>query len=199
MTPRRRYVLPSGDSADFLTKVNTLRSKEKTLEKDGLLLMFQIDHLSGEELGWILETGRISGLRNRQLIPTLTKKGRPGYILLLDIDPELEVEAVQTVSEYLPVFGYHRLGTQHVFTKGTSRVVTAVIKAYRRTIEAPIHIRLFSFSKGIRHFFIESDDLSILHRRIRDELKVEVSPFELKQRLTFLFKEFPKKRIELEI
>jgi len=165
----------------------------------GLLLVFQIDHLSGEEIGWILETGQISGLRNRQLIPTLTKKGRPGYILLLDVDPKFEVEAIQAVSTYLPVFGYHRLGTQHVIRKGTSRVVTVLIKSKRRTIEAQMHLRLFSFSKGMYHFFLESDDLGVLHQRIRDELKIEVSPLEIKQRLTFLLNESPRKRIELKI
>ncbi len=191
--------MPSGSSADRLAKVNTLKSTKKTIEKDGLLLMFQIDHLSGEELGWILETDGISGLRNTQLIPTLTKKGRPGYILLLDVDPELEVKAVRAVRQHLPVFGYHRLGTQHVFAKGTSKLVTAVIKAHGKKVETPIRVRLFSLSKGKYRSFIESDDLCVLHQRIKDELKVPVSLFELKQRLAFSFKAFPKRRVELEI
>ena len=168
-------------------------------EKDGLILMFQIDHLSGEEMGWVLETEEIPGLKNRQFIPTLTKKGRPGYLLFLDVDPELEAEVIESVAESLPIFGYHRFSTKHVFKKGTSRVVALVVHAHGRTVETSLRLRSFSFHKGTERLFIEADDLGILHRRIRKELKVSLSPLELKERIDARLKGSRRDRIEIKL
>lgn len=167
--------------------------------KEGLLLLFQIDHLSGEEMGWILETEEIPGLRNRQLMPTLTKKGRPGYLLLLDIDPVSEEEAVQTVTTTIAVFGYHRLVTQHLFSKVAPETVHVVISAKGKRIEASLRMRPFDFARGGRRLFLESDDLTCLRRRIRDVLKVNLSTLELKCRVESFLKGPRKKQIVIRL
>ena len=58
------------------------------MEKEGILLITQIDHLTGEDIGWALEALDVPGIRNRNVIPTLTKKGRMGHLLLLDLEPK---------------------------------------------------------------------------------------------------------------
>jgi uncharacterized protein (DUF111 family) len=171
----------------------------KRQEKEGLILLFQIDHLSGEEVGWVLEANAIPGLRNRHLIPTLTKKGRPGYLLLLDLDPESEVEAVKAISQSLPFFGYHHINTRHFFEKGASRTIPIAVKAGGKTIEAQIHIRSFPSDRGTRRFFIESDDLNRLRRRVRKELKVRISPLELKQQIDFGLKKSKRGPVEVTL
>jgi hypothetical protein len=168
-------------------------------EEEGVILMFQVDHLSGEEMGWILEAERIPGLKNKHLISTLTKKGRPGYLLLLDVDPGLEAKAVGSVAEFLPVFGFHRFSTKHVFTKGISRVVSLVVHANGRRLEGTLHVRSFSSLQGGGRHFIESDDLAVLHRRIKKELNTSVSRIELKERIDARLKGSAGDRISIRL
>jgi len=168
-------------------------------EEQGVILMFQVDHLSGEEIGWVLEADTIPGLKNRHLIPTLTKKGRPGYLLLLDVDPGLEAKAIGSVAEFLPIFGYHRFSTKHVFTKGISRAVSLVVHAHGRMLEATLHLRSFSSLKGADRHFVESDDLAVLHRRIKKELNMTVSRLELKKRIDTRLKGSVRNRIAVKL
>ena len=168
-------------------------------QRNGLILLFQLDHLSGEEIGWALGTEEIPGLKNRHLIPTLTKKGRPGYLLLLDIDPKIEVEAVGSVVDSLPVFGYHRLISRHVFRKAASLIVPIVIEAKGKTLETSLHLRSFSFSDGTKRFFLESDDLGGLHRQIKRKLKVAIPLLELKHRIEVLLIRGQRKRIKINL
>ena len=152
-------------------------------ETDGLILMFHVDHISGEEVGWALETVEIPGLRNRHLISTMTKKGRPGYILLLDIDPKLESEAVESISKYIPVFGYHRLNTQHKYRKSESDITKVVVRSDKNSVEFKIRFRTLPSDQGSKRLFIESDDLVALHRLVKKELGVDISPLELKKQI----------------
>jgi hypothetical protein len=168
-------------------------------EKNGLLLVFQIDHLSGEEAGWVLESETISGLHNRQLIPTITKKGRPGYLLLLDIDPAQEEKVVQALTEHLPVFGYHSVSTHHFMQQGiTKRIIVNLRTRDGRSLEAPVQCRATLIGTTPRTF-LEADDLLNLQQRAQKELQVKISPLELKQRLEKAYAAEVGERVEIEL
>jgi uncharacterized protein (DUF111 family) len=78
-----------------------------------LLLMAQVDDAPGELLGYVVEElGRI-GARNVQLLSSLGKKGRPGYVLLVDIDAEDEAETAGLLAADLGVWGYRVLESRH--------------------------------------------------------------------------------------
>ena len=152
-------------------------------EGEGLILLFQIDHFSGEEAGWVLEAETIPGLRNRQLIPTVTKKGRPGYLLLLDVDPSQEEKAVQALGNHLPLFGYHRLPTRHLFQRGVLGRISVLLRAADgRSFEAFVRCRRTSPGQTPRTFF-EADDLLEIQRRVSEVLGLEITPFDLRLRL----------------
>ena len=55
-----------------------------------MLLLVQIDDRSGEVLGNALEELMSLGARNVQLLSSVTKKGRPGHVLLIDLEPAAE-------------------------------------------------------------------------------------------------------------
>ena len=83
-------------------------------EQPGNLLFVQVDHLSGELLGDALEQLYAAGASNVQILSTLTKKGRPGSLIMIDVLPG-KLEAVErVVAVELGVTGWHRLATQHV-------------------------------------------------------------------------------------
>lgn len=129
----------------------------------------------------------------------MTKKGRPGYILLIDVDPKLESEAVEALSKYLPIFGYHRFNTQHVFRKGSSGIAKVVVKSDEGVIEAQVRYRSMPSDRRDGRSFIESDDIVDLHRRVKKELGVDVSPLELKQKIDPLLLKSESGCVEVEV
>ncbi len=83
-------------------------------EQPGNLLFVQVDHLSGELLGDALEQLYAAGASNVQIISTLTKKGRPGSLITIDVLPGTLEAVERVVAVELGVTGWHRLATQHV-------------------------------------------------------------------------------------
>lgn len=92
-----------------------LPSDEERHEREGRLLFVQIDHLSGELLGEALTRLCSAGAMNVQLLPTLTKKGRPGQLLLVDVRQDKLDSVEEALLGELGVTGWHRLTTQHVY------------------------------------------------------------------------------------
>ncbi len=168
-------------------------------ETNGMLLVFQIDHLSGEEAGWVLESETIPSIHSWQLIPSMTKKGRPSYLLLLDIDPAQEEKVIQTLSEQMPLFGYHRLSTQHIFHRGiTGRIIVNLRARDGRSLEATVRSRATKIGRTTRTFF-EADDLLNLQQRAQKELEVKIALLELKQRLEKAYADEAGERVEIEL
>tara|TARA_B100002003_G_scaffold248847_1_gene283595 strand:- start:3457 stop:4020 length:564 start_codon:yes stop_codon:yes gene_type:complete len=85
------------------------------MEKKSKLIFAQIDHIAGEVLGFAIERLMELGANNVQLIPTITKKNRPGNIIIIDIDAEDEEEMAEFLAKEINVSGYHRINTNHIF------------------------------------------------------------------------------------
>lgn len=152
------------------------------MEIDGLIILVQLDHLSGEDVGWALKALDYPGIRNRNLIPTLTKKGRMGYLLLLDIDPEIEPAIKQLLFKSFTTHGYHRIETRHVHRQTVQRSMKVVVIKNDREITGQVRFKRDKCDlKG--PYFAESDDLFALHQRIIDELDVAFFPWEMRRRL----------------
>ena len=86
-------------------------------EQAGNLLFVQVDHLSGELLGDALEQLYAAGATNVQILSTVTKKGRPGNLIVIDaLSDKLDAVERVVVTE-LGVTGWHRMTTQHVHVR----------------------------------------------------------------------------------
>ncbi len=59
------------------------------------LILAQIDHVSGEITGFAIGKIMELGANNVQLIPTITKKNRPGSIIMIDVDAIHEEDIVR--------------------------------------------------------------------------------------------------------
>jgi len=166
------------------------------LEKDGIILLVQLDHLSGEEVGWMLETFSHPGVRNRNLIPTHTKKGRIGCLLLLDIDPSAESEIASYLMKDFTTYGYHRIKTGHVYRQTSLRTVTVTVTKGELKVTASIRLK-HDIRDEQGPFFMESDDLVVLHQKIRDELNGKISPWLIRRRIEEMAGEEPGDTIHL--
>ncbi|MGB9885583.1 MAG: nickel insertion protein [Moorellales bacterium] len=88
------------------------------------LLLAQVDDASGEVLGRVMDDLIALGARNLQLIPSQTKKGRPGYMLLVDVSPERVPEVAAYLASELGIWGYHLLAGEHRHLEVSFRQVT---------------------------------------------------------------------------
>ena len=78
-----------------------------------ILLMVQVDDAPGELLGEVIRQATELGAKNVQLLSSLAKKGRPGYVLLLDILSSQETEFAALLVGELGVWGYRVLHSDH--------------------------------------------------------------------------------------
>lgn len=78
-----------------------------------LLLMVQVDDAPGELLGEVLSRLAEIGAKNVQLLSSLAKKGRPGYVLMIDILADQEAEVAALLVGELGVWGYRILHSDH--------------------------------------------------------------------------------------
>jgi hypothetical protein len=82
-------------------------------ESQVILLMAQIDDAPGELLGSVLKQMSEMGAKNVQLLSSLGKKGRPGYVLLVDINVGDEADFAVLLAAELGIWGYRVLESRH--------------------------------------------------------------------------------------
>jgi uncharacterized protein (DUF111 family) len=140
--------------------------------KPGSLVLVQVDHLSGEMLGEIWEQLSSKGAKNVQFLSTLTKKGRPGYLLLIDISPERMSELEDFLVSDLGVCGWHRLLSEHVHV-GTEVVSHELIF---RTPNGRLQMKVAG--KRIKNSSVsvrpEHDGCILVQTKLREEGGLEV-------------------------
>lgn len=150
------------------------------MEKDGLLILVQVDHISAEDLSWIMDALCIPGVRNRNLIPTITKKGRVGNLLLLDIDPRHEADISRFIVEVIGSYGYHCIASKHVFEPTAIQERQFLIRKDGMEISCTLHLKRRGGDES-GFYAVESEDLYEIVRRIQEELGYLISPMKLRR------------------
>ncbi len=87
------------------------------MQKDSLILVVSTDSLSGEDLGYAIEGLQEVGAYNVNVIPSVTKKNRPGQMMVIDLPENREPDVGRFLSKELGISGYHRIRTEHVFER----------------------------------------------------------------------------------
>ncbi len=81
--------------------------------KQGNLIIAQSDNISGEIIGAVIEQLYRAGAHNVQVIPTVTKKNRTGFLFVIDAK-EASVPKIEEVVFYeIGATGWHCLKTEH--------------------------------------------------------------------------------------
>ena len=151
----------------------------KFFEESGSLIIVQIDHLSGEMLGEIWDQLSSKGAQNVQLLSTLTKKGRPGQLLLIDISPEKISELEEFLVSEMGVNGWHRLMTEHVHVDLEMITCDLTFRTPGNSLRAKIAGKRIKNTSG----FIrpEHGDCVKVYRKLRQEEGLEVSLWQLER------------------
>lgn len=158
------------------------------MEEEGVLMLVQLDHLTGEDIGWAMKASGLSGIRNQNLISTLTKKGRMGHLLLLDVDPEAEADVGRFLTDSLMTHGYHRIETRHVHCCTVIRKVKVIVKQKEVRFSADVRLKRDAKKPG-GPFFMESDDLFALQQQISEKLNLTLFPLEIRRSIETMAEE----------
>ena len=131
-----------------------------------ILVMAQIDDAPGESLARAIDQMAEMGAKNIQLLSSLGKKGRPGYVLLVDIRAEDEPEFAMLLVGELGVWGYRVLESQHKHFE---------IRKYQLQLDVTLGGTVRSFPVRLKRIFnggsfmrakAEHDDLSAIAHQL---------------------------------
>ena len=143
-------------------------------EPGPLLLMAQIDDAPGELLGHVVdELGRL-GARNVQLLSSLGKKGRPGYVLLVDVDAADEQDAAALLVGELGVWGYRVLESRHEHFDIRRYTTTLEVRRGGRAEAFPLRLKRILRAETFLRAKAEHDDLVAVCARLDPRVALAV-------------------------
>jgi uncharacterized protein (DUF111 family) len=156
--------------------VLTNEIREKLKKKKAAIWLVEVDHLSGESLGLVVQKILGLGAMNVHIIPTITKKNRPGHILFLDISNPAKSKKIEDfLIEELGIPGYHRLLTEH-FHETTSTIERVVhAKHGDKSIQMQVKLKVIGSPSKPKFIRVEHESLVSIQREIQSEFKQVIS------------------------
>ena len=141
------------------------------LQKKFYIVMVQVDHLSGEQLGQVIDRFYEAGASNVQIMPTVTKKNRPSHLVLIDCREDLIGRIEEMIVGELQTGGWHRIPTEHRFLRN---------ELLERTIRLKKDGSFRDHAVQIKHFIggdsrPEYESVQALRKCIREEYGQEIS------------------------
>lgn len=126
------------------------------------LLMAQVDDVPGELMGEFITRAEALGARNVQIIPSLTKKNRPAYLVYLDVPAALEAAAARLLGAELGCWGYRVIAAEHRhfdIARGTLQLTV-----HRGGVTEMATLRVKTIADGDERLRVkaEHDDLSAI-------------------------------------
>ena len=124
-----------------------------------ILLMAQIDDAPGELLGEVMKTLADMGAKNVQLLSSFGKKGRPGYVLFVDILAEQEAEFAAVLGGDLGVWGYRVLQSHHKHFNIERHSINLEVHFHGSVKTGPLRIKRILDGERLLRVKAEHDDL----------------------------------------
>lgn len=132
------------------------------------LMMAQVDDVPGELLGEFIRRAESLGARNVQVVASITKKGRPGYIIYVDVPGELESEVALLLGAELGAWGYRVLSAEHHHFEIARFSIPLEVDADDASYGFTIRMKTVSRSGTLLRVKAEHDDLASICRTLRE-------------------------------
>lgn len=126
---------------------------------DVVLLLAQVDDAPGELLGEVMQRLAAMGARNVQLLSSLTKKGRPGYVLMIDIPARQERKVAVLLAVELGIWGYRVMHSDHKHFEIERHDTSLEIAVDGATRIFPMRIKRILIDGDLLKVKAEHDDL----------------------------------------
>jgi uncharacterized protein (DUF111 family) len=167
------------------------------MEHPGMLILAQADHLTGEEIGFAIDQIMSEGANNVYYFPGITKNGRPGCVLLIDINKDEEGKWSRLLAEHLGIFGFHRIQTTHYCAGCHVQSRTVTIRKRQNALEA--EVRFKGMEGGSASARVEHVDAARLCKQARHELDTTIPLATMKARLQSAFRSDAKDPITINV
>lgn len=151
------------------------------MHKKSKLIFAQIDHISGDVLGFAMERLVELGAKNVQLMSTITKKNRPGHVMVIDVDDQNEEVMAEFLAKELNVPGYHRIDTQHIFHNISFAKKNLTIRANGVSHRTSCEIKLMGDPSNPVSVSVEHDFLVKMQKLLLDKSNHFLSINELRK------------------
>lgn len=145
-------------------------------KKQRQLLVVQVDSITGETAGGAVSVLYEAGAKNVQIVSTVTKKNRPGWMFFIDVDEEARPAVERAMVRELGVTGWHRLPGEHCYID--TEIVSKTVRV-RLTGKNPRNLGVLSVERKVSSadpevIRPEFDSCEKLRRMLRDA-GVEIS------------------------
>jgi uncharacterized protein (DUF111 family) len=128
-----------------------------------MLLITNVDDVSGEVVPDIIEGLMALGAGSAHVIPALTKKGRAELIFMVDVKPEKAEELAGYLSQELGTIGVRALETRHFHFDYRFKRVRVEYLVPKRTHKAEVRVKLrFDKEQNPAGAKADHDDLSVI-------------------------------------
>jgi uncharacterized protein (DUF111 family) len=141
--------------------------QNEVYEKSGCILFVQTDHISGEVIGTAIDDLYKAGACNVQVIPSITKKNRPGHLFYIDAGSKDRSAVENVIVNELGATGWHCLGTahRHVATEVWERDVVFAVQEGDLRLKALIKV----IRKNPRHLRPEHASCLTIREALREK------------------------------
>ena len=143
------------------------------MKKDGILILAQVDHLTGEEIGFAIDQIIGWGANNVYAFPGITKKNRTGCVLLIDVNPDEEKGWTLRLANEFSIYGYHRILSSHYCSPCCTQSCAVAIRKGTACFETEVRFKMPEDGGGPCR--IEHADLVRLREQVHQRLNENVS------------------------
>lgn len=133
-----------------------------------LLLMAQVDDAPGELIGEFIHRAVAAGAKNVQVIPSITKKNRPGYVIYVDVLASLESDIAALLGSELGTWGYRVIAAEHKHFEIERFTVKVNVRECGNEHNFEIHAKRISKAGVFSRVKAEYDDLSKICKSVRE-------------------------------
>lgn len=132
------------------------------------LIMAQVDDVPGELLGEFIQRVETLGARNVQIVASITKKGRPGYIVYVDVPASLESEVANLLGAELGTWGYRVLAAEHKHFDIERADIKVTVVLNQGSYDFEVRAKTISNTGQFLRVKAEHDDLSRICQTLRN-------------------------------
>ena len=131
------------------------------------LLMAQVDDVPGELMGEFIRRAEMLGARNVQALASITKKGRPGYVVYVDVPAAREADIATLFGAELGTWGYRVIAAEHRHFDIERFTVTLDVQLAGEVHTFELGAKKISQAGRFTRIKVEYDDLSRICQTLR--------------------------------
>jgi uncharacterized protein (DUF111 family) len=147
---------------------------------DSVLILAQVDNASGENIAHVMDGIHDAGAHNVNLVPSLTKKGRPAYLLIIDAPAPALAQIENLLVTELGVMGWRRLFSQHISLLKEISQHNLVLEFKRKRVRLKVPLKTARAGNGRTIESVDHQFCLDVKRRLKTELGADIPLRELR-------------------